>query len=248
VPSSPNVLEVRDVTVRFGGHTALNEVDLDVASGEVTGLIGPNGAGKTTLFNVITGLQDSSAGRVLLDGMDLKRAKAHRRARAGIGRTFQRLEVFGSMSARENVLTSAELRRSWARDRSVDVDEEVDRLIELVGIQAVANERVDSMPTGLARLVELARALATRPRVLLLDEPASGLDDTESDAFADLLCRLADDGMAILLVEHDVQLVMRVCAHISVLDFGAIIARGTPAEVQQNSAVLDAYLGAALDP
>ena len=248
VPFAVPVLEVRDVTVRFGGHTALQGVDLDVAPGAVTGLIGPNGAGKTTLFNVITGLQESASGKVLLDGKDLKRSKAHRRARAGIARTFQRLEVFGSMTARENVLTAAELRRSWSRDRSLCLDDEVERLVDLVGISAVADERVDSMPTGLARLVELARSLATRPRVLLLDEPASGLDDSESDAFADLLCRLADDGMAILLVEHDVQLVMRVCADISVLDFGAVIARGTPAEVQRNDVVLDAYLGAALDP
>jgi branched-chain amino acid transport system ATP-binding protein len=237
------LLEVRGATVRFGGHTAVNEVDLDVEPGSITGLIGPNGAGKTTLFNVITGLQETVSGRVRLDGADITDAKAHVRARRGIARTFQRLEVFGSLTARENLQTAAEIRRSWSRDRSVDIRSEVDRLIDLVGIRAVADERVDAMPTGLARLVELGRALATRPKVLLLDEPASGLDESESDSFADLLVELSAGGMSILLVEHDVQLVMKVCATINVLDFGSILATGTPAQIQKDQAVLDAYLG-----
>jgi branched-chain amino acid transport system ATP-binding protein len=241
------LLEVRGATVRFGGHVAVNEVDLDVEPGRVTGLIGPNGAGKTTLFNVITGLQDTVSGRIRLDGRDITGVKAHLRARAGIARTFQRLEVFGSLTARENLQTAAEIRRSWSRDRSVDIHAEVDRLIDLVGIRAVADERVDAMPTGLARLVELGRALATRPKVLLLDEPASGLDDSESDGFADLLVELAAEGTAILLVEHDVHLVMKVCSEISVLDFGSILAKGTPAEIQKDQAVLEAYLGTAAD-
>jgi branched-chain amino acid transport system ATP-binding protein len=239
------LLEVRGVNVRFGGHAAVRDVDLDVEAGEITGLIGPNGAGKTTLFNVITGLQEVVSGRVLLDGRDLTGERAHVRARAGIARTFQRLEVFGSLTARENVLTAAEIRRSWSRDRSSDPEADTDALLERVGLTAVAHERVDAMPTGLARLVELARALATRPTVLLLDEPASGLDDSESDSFADLLLELAATGMAILLVEHDVQLVMKVCHRIHVLDFGAILAVGTPEEIQRDQGVLDAYLGAA---
>jgi branched-chain amino acid transport system ATP-binding protein len=242
------LLEVRGASVRFGGHVAVNDVDLDVDPGQVTGLIGPNGAGKTTLFNVITGLQDTVSGRIRLDGKDITGAKAHLRARAGIARTFQRLEVFGSLTARENLQTAAEIRRSWSRDRSVDIHAEVDRLIDLVGIRAVADERVDAMPTGLARLVELGRALATRPKVLLLDEPASGLDDSESDGFADLLVELAGEGMAILLVEHDVHLVMKVCSVISVLDFGSVLAKGTPTEIQKDSAVLEAYLGTAVEP
>ena len=237
------LLEVRGATVRFGGHIAVNDVDLSVEAGSITGLIGPNGAGKTTLFNVITGLQETVSGRVLIAGQDLTGAKAHVRARRGIARTFQRLEVFGSLTARENLLTAAEIRRSWSRERGGNLNAEVDALIERVGIGAVAHERVDAMPTGLARLVELGRALATRPKVLLLDEPASGLDESESDSFAELLTELADDGMGILLVEHDVQLVMRVCANINVLDFGSILATGTPAEIQANPAVLDAYLG-----
>ena len=238
------LLEVRGADVRFGGHVAVRDVDLDVEPGEVTGLIGPNGAGKTTLFNVITGLQEIIAGRVTLDGHDLTNAKAHVRARAGIARTFQRLEVFGSLTARENILTAAEIRRSWAHNREGDPEAETEALLDRVGIRSIAHERVDAMPTGLARLVELARALATQPKVLLLDEPASGLDDSESETFAALLLQLASEGMAILLVEHDVQLVMQVCANIHVLDFGAILAVGSAQEIQTNQAVLAAYLGA----
>jgi branched-chain amino acid transport system ATP-binding protein len=241
------MLEVRSVNVRFGGHAAVRDVDLDCESGRITGLIGPNGAGKTTTFNVITGLQDATSGSVVLDGRDITRSKAHSRARLGIARTFQRLEVFGSLTARENILTAAEIRRSWAHDRDGDPRAEADRVLERIGLRAVADERVDAMPTGLARLVELGRALATRPRVLLLDEPASGLDESESDSFARLLLELAGEGMAILLVEHDVQLVMRVCAHIYVLDFGAVLAEGTPTAIQQNRAVLDAYLGSPME-
>jgi branched-chain amino acid transport system ATP-binding protein len=239
-----SLLEVRGVSVRFGGHLAVRDLDLDVDAGAITGLIGPNGAGKTTTFNVITGLQETEGGVVSLDGEDISRLPAHARARRGLARTFQRLEVFGSLSARDNVLTAAEIRRSWARDRGIDPAADTDRILELVGIGHVAHERVDAMPTGLARLVELGRALATHPKVLLLDEPASGLDDAESDAFADLLLRLAADGMAILLVEHDVHLVMQVCSLIHVLDFGAVLAVGGPAEIQQDQAVLEAYLGA----
>ncbi|MFZ6002585.1 MAG: ABC transporter ATP-binding protein [Actinomycetota bacterium] len=241
------LLEVRGANVRFGGHAAVRDVDLDVEAGQVTGLIGPNGAGKTTTFNVITGLQEIVSGRVILDGQDLTNTKAHARARAGIARTFQRLEVFGSLTARENVLTAAEIRKSWAHDRHGDPVAETEALLDRVGIRAVADERVDAMPTGLARLVELARALATQPKVLLLDEPASGLDDSESETFAELLLELAGEGIAVLLVEHDVQLVMQVCATIHVLDFGAILAVGTPTEIQRNQAVLDAYLGASAD-
>ncbi len=242
-----SLLEVRGANVRFGGHAAVRDVDLDVDAGMVTGLIGPNGAGKTTTFNVITGLQETVSGKIILDGTDISRLKAHHRARRGIARTFQRLEVFGSLSARDNILTGAEIHRSWSHDRSLDPRAETERLIDRVGIRGVADERVDSMPTGLARLVELGRALATNPKVLLLDEPASGLDDSESEDFADLLLELAGEGMAILLVEHDVQLVMKVCEQIHVLDFGAILAVGTPAEIQQNQTVLDAYLGSADD-
>ena len=239
------LLETRGVNVHFGGHHAVRDVDLDVEAGRITALIGPNGAGKTTTFNVITGLQEAS-GKVILDGKDISSLPPHHRARRGIGRTFQRLEVFGSMTAYENILTAAEIRKSWSDDKE-DPHAVTEGILQLVGIEAVADDRVDAMPTGQARLVELGRALATKPRVLLLDEPASGQDDAETEAFASLLLRLADDGMAILMVEHDVSLVMQVSEWIHVLDFGAMLAVGTPTEIQQNKAVLDAYLGAAAE-
>jgi branched-chain amino acid transport system ATP-binding protein len=234
------------VNVRFGGHHAVRDVDVAVDVGRVTGLIGPNGAGKTTIFNVITGLQEMTSGAVVLDGQDISRLQPHQRARCGIGRTFQRLEVFGSLSARDNILTAAEIHKKWSRGKS-DPPRVTEEIIERVGIAAVADDRVDAMPTGQARLVELGRALATRPRVLLLDEPASGQDEYETETFAELLLSLAGDGIGILLVEHDVPLVMRVCSWIHVLDFGAILAAGTPKDIQQNEAVLDAYLGVAVD-
>jgi branched-chain amino acid transport system ATP-binding protein len=237
-----SLLEVHGVTVRFGGNVALNSVALTVEAGRVTGLIGPNGAGTTTMFNVITGLQPIKHGQVLLDERDISRLRPYRRARQGIGRTFQRLESFGSMTVRENVLVAAELQRSSAGSaRPAAV---ADRLLRRLGIADVGEERSDSLPTGRARLVEIARALATNPRVLLLDEPASGLSDAETDDLATLLLELATDGLGILLVEHDVPLVMRVSERIFVLDFGTILASGTAEEIQSNPLVQDAYLGA----
>ena len=237
------LLTVQEVSVSFGGLRALSEVDIDVPVEEVTGLIGPNGAGKTTLFNVIGGLQPPTTGRIVLDGKEITEAKPHKRARMGIARTFQRLETFGHLSVRDNVLVAAEMRRGYSRDRfrpAAVADEMVDR----VGLRAVVNERVDRLPTGTARLVELARALATKPRVLLLDEPSSGLNEIETDELSGLLRELAhNEGLAVLLVEHDMALVMSACDRIHVLDFGRTIAVGTPAEVQANPLVRAAYLG-----
>jgi branched-chain amino acid transport system ATP-binding protein len=240
------LLEVEHVVVRFGGVRALDAVDLDVPDAAITGLIGPNGAGKTTMFNVICGLQPVDEGRVRLAGDDLAGVSPHRRARLGIARTFQRLEVFGSMTVRDNVRVAAEVRRSWSRAiRREGPGPEVraDELVERVGLTHVAHERVDSLPTGLARLVEVGRALASEPSVLLLDEPSSGLSESETDDFAELLEGLAAGGLGVLLVEHDVELVMRVCAQIHVLDFGRVIAVGAPAEVQRDPHVQAAYLG-----
>ena len=236
------VLRVESVDVRFGGIHAVKAVDLEAEPAQITGLIGPNGAGKTTLFNVITGLQVPTAGRVFIDDRDVTRMRAHARARLGMARTFQRLEVFGSLTARENVLVAAEIRKGWARDGS-DPQAVADEILDRVGIRDVAGDRVDAMPTGMARLVELGRALAARPRILLLDEPGSGLDQQETEVFGDLLLELAGEGLAILLVEHDVDLVMRVCDLVNVLDFGLKIAVGTPAEIQANPLVQAAYLG-----
>ncbi len=208
----------------------------------VTGLIGPNGAGKTTLFNVITGLQPMSSGSVRFDDRDISRTKPHRRARLGMARTFQRLESFGSMTVYENVLVAAEMRAA-AAERTPEA--RVADLLERLGLEGDAEQRADSLPTGRARLVEIARALATGPRLLLLDEPASGLSDEETENLATLLVELAGNGLAVLLVEHDVPLVMRVCATINVLDFGKILASGDAAAVQADQSVQDAYLGPA---
>ena len=238
------LLEVRGVDVRFGGHVALRGVDLDVAAGRVTGLVGPNGAGKTTLFDVITGLRAPAAGTVVLDGRDVTALAPHRRARLGLARTFQRLEVFGSLTVRDNVLAAVEFRgRRAGGDGSAAA--EADAVVERVGLSAVAGDRADSLPTGWARLLELGRALATRPRVLLLDEPASGLDDAERQGLGSLLTELAGAGTAVLLVEHDVGLVLRVSSWIVVLDAGAALAAGTAAEIRADPAVLAAYLGTA---
>jgi branched-chain amino acid transport system ATP-binding protein len=239
------VLEVAGVSVLFGGVLALDEVELGVEAGQVTGLIGPNGAGKTTLFNVICGLQAPTKGAVVLDGEDINAAKPFDRARRGIGRTFQRLEIFGSMSAYENVRLGAEIRQQWDRSYA-DPDELAASIMDRVGLWAVADERGDSLPTGLARLVELGRALAAGPRVLLLDEPSSGLSESESDELGALLRDLVADGIGILLVEHDVDLVMGVCDRIHVLDFGHVLAVGTPAEIRRSEAVQQAYLGSAV--
>jgi branched-chain amino acid transport system ATP-binding protein len=239
-----SLLEIDGVTVRFGGLTAVDDARLSVEEGCVTGLIGPNGAGKTTLFNVITGLQAPTAGRVLLDGADVAGWKPQERARRGIARTFQRLEVFGSLSVRDNVLTAAELRRSWSSEGE-DPRQVTEEVLARVGLAPYAGAMADAVPTGVARLVELARALALRPRLLLLDEPSSGLSEEETHAFAALLREVVADGGSVLIVEHDVDLVMSLCETIHVLDFGRVICSGPPPVVQADIAVQQAYLGVA---
>ena len=237
------ILEAREISVRFGGHMAVDNVDLDVEAGQITLLIGPNAAGKTTTFNVLTVLQPSTTCRVYLGGTDITEVPAHRRARLGMARTFQRLELFGTLSVLDNVLVAAEL----VPDEGASPVEVASALLERVGLAHLSAQRADSLSTGNARLLELARALAGRPKVILLDEPASGLDDHETDRFADILVDLAQAGMAVLIVEHDVPLVMRLCDAITVLNFGSVLAAGTPAEIQSNAQVADAYLGQGTD-
>jgi branched-chain amino acid transport system ATP-binding protein len=243
--ASPPLLDVRSVSMRFGGNMAVNGVDLTATEGCITGLIGPNGAGKTTLFNVITGLLTPTGGRVHIDGQDVTDMPPYKRARKGVARTFQLLELFGLLTVRENIMVAADIRRGWSRrGRSPESPAEAaERIIAEIGLGDIADDRADSLPTGQARLVELGRALATRPRLLLLDEPAAGQDEHETRRFAQLLRMLAGQGIGILLVEHDVQLVMDVCAQISVLDFGRLLAVGTPEEIRDNQHVLAAYLG-----
>jgi len=235
--TSGAALLAEEVTVRFGGNVAVDDVTIDAAAGEVTGLIGPNGAGKTTLFNVITGLQPPSRGRIYLGGRDVTRLRSHRRARLGLARTFQRLELFGVLSARDNVRLAADLAGH------ADPGGRADELLERVGLEGLGDRRADTLPTGQARLVELARAMACEPRVLLLDEPASGLAESETAAFGRQLRELAAEGMAVLLVEHDVPLVMAVCDRVHVLDAGRLLATGSAAEIRNDPRVHDAYLG-----
>ena len=237
------ILEVSDVTVNFGGNRAVDNVSLPVEQGSLTGLIGPNGAGKTTLFNVISGLLPPSSGRVTMEGSDITRRKPHQRAKMGLARTFQRLELFTSLSVRENIQVAGEIRNRWDIGDQMDAAAETERVIELVGLGDVADSEVSEIPTGQARIVELGRALMTHPKVLLLDEPASGQTEEETRDFGELLKKLAGEGTTVFLVEHDMALVMSVCEIIHVLDFGKIIARGTPEDIQTDQAVLEAYLG-----
>ncbi len=240
-----SVLEVSEVSVAFGGAQVLSDVSLTVAAGGVTGLIGPNGAGKTTLFNVVSGLLAPRSGRVRIDGHDVTKAGPAARARRGLARTYQRLELFTSLSVRDNIQVAGEIRNTWSRRGRIDVGRETDRVIELVGLGDVAEREVSELPTGRARVVEVARALMTQPKVLLLDEPASGQTEQETEAFARLLGELVEErDLAICLVEHDVGLVMGTCRHIHVLDYGQIIASGSPEQVKVDPVVVNAYLGA----
>ncbi|KHJ71463.1 MULTISPECIES: ABC transporter ATP-binding protein [Rhodococcus] len=236
------ILETRGITVRFGGHVAVKDVSLGIEPGTVTGLIGPNGAGKTTLFNTITGLQRPTVGKVFLDGRDITSLPPYKRARMGMARTFQRLELFVSLSVRDNLRVAGDIHNANGRNK-IDLDEEVDRLLELTGLADIASTDVSDVPTGRARVVEVARALMTSPRVLLLDEPASGQTEQETEAFAALLRDLADSDLAICLVEHDIPLVMKICSRIHVLDYGAVLASGVPDEIKNDPAVINAYIG-----
>lgn len=243
------LLDATGVSVRFGGLQALDNVDLAVASGQITGLIGPNGAGKTTLFNVLTGLITPREGTVSFAGHDITKWPPHRRGRAGMARTFQRLELFVRMSAEDNLVAAWEACHPGAvfgRGRS-ERRRRVTEVMDLLDLWGIAAVPAGALPTGQGRMVELGRALCTDPRVLLLDEPSSGLDASETARFCEVLravvgCNGSGEP-AVLLVEHDMALVMDVCERITVLDFGKRIACGTPAEIRSDSAVRSAYLG-----
>ena len=251
-----NLLEAAEVTVRFGGLLAVDNATIAVPEGGFVGLIGPNGAGKTTLFNAISGFLTPTRGKIRFADRDVTGLTPSKRAKLGIGRTFQKLELFSRMTVFDNLLVAAEAaasrldvasdilhlpRRSKEEKRCAAIAE---RLLDELGLEWARDHRASDLPVGTARTLELARALCTDPKLLLLDEPSSGLDTAETREFGKLLRRINDDhGTAILIVEHDMDLVMEVCKEISVLDFGRIIAHGSPKEIAADPTVRTAYLG-----
>ena len=252
--TTPEGLVVRDVTVRFGGLTAVDNVSLEAPIGRITGLIGPNGAGKTTTFNACTGLVGAAQGQISLFGHDVTRTGSARRAQLGLGRTFQRMEIYDRMTVAENVAMGREAllagRRLWAplwtsrheRDQIHDLTAEA---IELCGISHLRDRPAGLLSTGQKRLVELARAVAGDFRLLLLDEPSSGLDHSETDAFGEVLLSVVNSrGTGILLVEHDMSLIRNICEYVFVLDFGRLITEGRTHDVLSSDVVRAAYLGA----
>lgn len=248
------LLEVQDVLVNFGGVTALNKVNLHVNEGEIAALIGPNGAGKTTVFNIVTGYYKASAGKVLVDGESVLGLRPYQIARKGLGRTFQNIRLFGDMTALENVATAADsLNKSGlfgsllglprSRHDEAASMEKAHELLKFIGLDHRALQMAKNLPYGDQRRLEIARALALNPKVLLLDEPAAGFNPQEKVELGELIRRIRDRGFAVLLIEHDMSLVMDISDRVSVLDFGQKIAEGTPKEIQNDQRVIDAYLG-----
>ncbi|MCM2263911.1 MAG: ABC transporter ATP-binding protein [Desulfuromonadales bacterium] len=248
------MLDIHGITCVFGGLTALDDVSFSARAGEITGVIGPNGAGKTTLFNIITGIYTRSAGRITLEGSDISGLPPERLTRLGLVRTFQNIELFGKMSVLENVMVGLHTRsrsgfiacafklpQHLREERRIR--EQAQELLEFVGIADLADMAAANLPFGKGRMLEIARALAVQPRIMLMDEPAAGLNSRETWQLGDLIRKIRETGVTVVLVEHDMELVMDICDTIVVLNLGRKLAEGTPRQIQENPEVIAAYLG-----
>lgn len=248
------MLEVSGITQVFGGVTALEDVSFMIARGDITGVIGPNGAGKTTLFNIISGIYTQTSGRVFLDGSDISGLPPEKLAYRKMVRTFQNIELFGGMNVLENVmvglhtrsssgLLACSLRMPWSRTEEIRIREGAMKWLEFTGIADLADVTAANLPFGKGRMLEIARALAVEPTIILMDEPAAGLNSQETLGLAHLIKQIRDLGISVVLVEHDMELVMDICDRIVVLNLGRKLAEGTPREIQENHEVIAAYLG-----
>lgn len=248
------MIEIRSITQKFGGITALDDISFQVAKGTITGVIGPNGAGKTTLFNIITGIYTQTSGQIFLHGTDISCIPAENLTKRGLVRTFQNIELFSSMTVLENIMVglhskthsgifSCMTKLPWLSAEEKDIRSQAQKWLSFCHLEDLQDQLAGNLPFGKGRLLEIARSLAASPEILLMDEPAAGLNNRETRDLANLILQIRDSGVTIVLVEHDMELVMEICDQIVVLNLGKKLAEGTPREIQDNPQVIAAYLG-----